>query len=108
MLYTITCLPCAARNIRSIYIGETSRSAYEGGEEHNQGSLNDSEASALNKHGWETHALPKGSTPQFSMTIVRSFRGALQQQVAQAVAILTADVHHLLNSKAEWGFPQIP
>ena len=108
VLYCLECEPCARVGTRAWYVGETSRSGFERGKEHNKDGLNTNEHSAMVKHGWDYHQLEDDQVPQFRMRVVRIFRGVLQRQVAQAIAIEMAMPDLLLNSKSEWGYPQIP
>ena len=108
VLYCLECELCLKAGTQAWYVGETSRSGFERGEEHNKDGLNASEYLAMVKHGWDYHQLEDDQVPQFRMRVVRSFRGALQHQVAQAIAIEMAKPDILLNSKSEWGYPQIP
>ena len=78
ILYKLECLPCARVGTLAWYIGETSRSAFERGDEHVRNALNASDESAIAKHGWDYHGLQDNEVPLFTMMIIRSFRGALQ------------------------------
>ena len=90
------------------YIGETSRSAYERGLEH-QKDLDDLKIeSHMLKHYIENHENEKIEDMEFGMKIVRKPRTAFNRQVAESVLIQSNKNHHILNSKSEYNQCALP
>ena len=88
--YRLTCLTCLDKEVKSTYIGETGRSAYQRGLEHTRGALKRDPKNPMVKHSEEYHQL-YDSIPPFKMDILRSFQRPLQRQVSEACAIEGGD-----------------
>ena len=90
------------------YIGETSRSAYERGLEH-QKDLEDMKIeSHMLKHYIENHEDIEIRDMEFGMRIVRKPRTAFNRQIAVSVMIQSNKNHHILNSKSEYNRRALP
>ena len=96
VLYESNCLECVSEGGpatnqerreqgASIYVGETARSLYERSSEHWQAAAMMKEESHMFKHAEESHKGDK--LPQFNFKLVRSFKSALDRQIAEAIRI---------------------
>ena len=92
------------------YIGETWRTAYERGSEHQEDVKNLKENSHILKHIIEVHPGRKIEEVKFGMRVIRKFNSALERQVNEAVSIHQAqrDGYTLLNSKSEYSRCTVP
>ena len=69
----------------SLYVGETARSLFERSQEHWKAAEQSKEESHMFQHTMETH---KGKgIPMFKFKVVKSFRSALDRQIAEAIRI---------------------
>ena len=90
----------------TLYIGETSRTAYERGKEHQRDAQSKSEKSHVHNHREEIHQGEEGKG--FSMKVLRGHRSALARQIHEAVLIANSQSENLLNSKTEYNRCIIP
>ena len=90
-----------------MYIGETSRTSYERGEEHQDGMENRHEKNALWKHSALYHegGLTRG---ELKMEIIEGHRSPLDRQIHEGVELDTNGAEIIMNSKGEWGHCKIP
>ena len=95
---------------RYIYIGESNRSVYERGIEHQ----NDIPACKTSSHMLR-HLLDKHEEEEenwnkirFGMRILKSTRSAFERQILESVLIQKARQHNILNSKAEYNRCALP
>ena len=84
-------------------MGETSRNLYTRAGEHQHKFEKNKINSFLHTHQEEDH---QGDPPEFSISVVGSYRDPLSRQVAEAVQISNCE-EKLLNSKAEFRQPPI-
>ena len=96
--YKYRCKECGAT-----YVGETSRNLYTRAGEHQHKFEKNKINSFLHTHQEEDH---QGDPPEFSISVVGSYRDPLSRQVAEAVQISNCE-EKLLNSKAEFRQPPI-
>ena len=96
--YSITCQDCKA-----IYQGETSRSMFSRGEEHQKALNLKSKESVLWTHCTTDH---EGHVPQFRMKATGYFSDPLTRQIEEAVRIF--HTKHPMNRKGEWKKTAIP
>ena len=90
----------------NIYVGETSRSAYTRGKEHEKSISNKEERSALWKHCKEKHNY---EVQTFQMNVTGLYyKDAMLRQISEGVRIDKVPRDSLINSKNEWNFFQIP
>ena len=75
--------------------------------EHKRDWKNRKEDHPLTKHWQEMHQEDE-TEPEFSMNIVRTFKKALERQIAEAVMIGNNEFDYILNSKSEWNSQAIP
>ena len=68
-----------------MYVGETARSLYERSSKHWQAAAQIKEESHMFEHAEESHKGDK--LPQFKFKLVRSFKSALDRQIAEAIRI---------------------
>ena len=95
------------QDVPSLYVGESSRSIYERGEEHWQDWRAKKDSSHILKHQEEVHSWKE--EPKFTMRVVRSYRSALARQIGEAVRIRRRGGEgRILNSKAEYNRCTIP
>ena len=115
VVYQISCLECAERHGEdqerktAIYIGQTSRSIYERGQEHLLCLRKKQENSPLFKHASEEHA--GDSNIRFEMKVVKKHFSAISRLVHEAILIERtsgAKSYSILNSKGEWGRTHLP
>ena len=92
--YKMKCLKCREENVKSIYQGETSKSGFERGAQHEKDYHDMKEDNHMTKHALEHHA-EEDEKPQFKMTIMKSYKKAIERQIAEAVNIemTEADIH---------------
>ena len=99
--YEIKCTEC-----NNIYVGETSRSAYTRGKEHEKSLSNKEERSALWKHCKEKR---NNEVQRFQMSVTGLYpNDAMLRQISEGVRIEKVPGDSLINSKNEWNFFQIP
>ena len=84
---------------KGIYVGESSRSMYERGKEHQKDRADKSEDSHQVKHWLLEHPEMK-EPPQFKFKIVSTFKDPLTRQLAESVRIERRG-QSILNSKSE-------
>ena len=98
------------RNYKVRYIGESWRTAYERGIEHQEDLKNLRVNSHILKHILEVHPGLKLDEVKFGMRIKQQFRSALERQVSEAVEIHQAQRkgYVLLNSKSEYTRCSVP
>ena len=94
---------------KSVYVGESGRSAHQRGLDHLNGAHSRDPKNPMVRHGEDFHNMVTG-VPPFQMLVTRSFLRPLQRQVAESVSIEGGadDADQMLNSKAEWGGSKIP
>ena len=90
-------------------MGETSRSVYTRGKEHEKSLSNKEERSALWKHCKEKH---NNEVQRFQMNVTGVTglysNDAILRQISEGVRIDKVPADSLINSKNEWNFFQIP
>ena len=91
------------------YVGETARSAFERGWEHQEGLRKLEEDSHLLKHVAQYHQGVPMTEIRFGMKVRRYARTALERQVLESVLIQEErKSHHLMNSKSEYNRCSLP
>ena len=102
MVYAIECIPCREAGRRRIYWGESSRSAYQRGREHDKEISDGVLTHPLTIHSNEEH---EGTQQPYLMRIVSKHRKAMDRQVTESVRIELEgeDGSQCLNFKSEWG-----
>ena len=107
MTYTITCEECEhERDNESIYIGETSRTAYIRGTEHMEALRRKRESSVLWKHCRRHH---DDEPCNFRMDVVGVHgNDAMLRQVGEGVMIHRTPSQQLMNDRSEWNFVNLP
>ena len=104
--YRTQCLACKAKNGKqSYYFGETSRTPFERGQEHENDYKKNQEDSHMVKHAQEDH--PGEERPRFSMKILRGHTSAFVRQIHEAV-LIEMNQENVLNSKGEFNRCQLP
>ena len=98
--YQIQCEECT---MEVVYIGETSKCAYQRGAEHKDAYRTRQTGSSLWKHAVNSHS--SRMDVSYSMTVKKSFREALTRQCNEAVRIYRSEANIVLNSKTEWHGP---
>ena len=106
MTYVTRCLACSGKGDDSKYYGESSRTAYERGCEHNKDYQDESEESHMHKHQVLDHP-GEDEQPEFEMRIVRQHKSAFERQVHEAVLIEMGS-GNILNSRGEFNRCEIP
>ena len=106
--YVLQCMKCRAEGRNRLYEGETSRSPFERGLEH-QGAVDRGEADhPMVRHAWEEHA---GQKPDFLMRVKSRHKKALDRLVQEAINIVSLSrgpQDEDLNSRSEWGQARVP
>ena len=93
--YQIKCSQC-----KDIYIGESSRNAYTRGKEHLYQMEKKDKDSIMLRH--YNHKHRENETPTFKMTILGTYRNALDRQISEAVKISRTPRDTLINNKSEF------
>ena len=92
-----------------MYWGESSRSAYQRGREHQKEIDDGSISHPLVAHFWDQH---NGEKQQVIMRIITKHRTALDRQVSESARInecmRSTDTDTCLNLKTEWGGSKVP
>ena len=90
------------------YIGETARSTYERGFEHQQDATSLNTTSHILKHFLDQHEGEKIEDLDFRMQVMRYTRTAFQRQILESVLIQENRDHHILNSRSEYNRCSLP
>ena len=105
LVYSNQCLDCKEKGKVSIYLGETSRSAYERGGDHIDDYRRKKEDSHILKHQMTEHS---HSAPNYQFRILARFQSALMRQVTEAVLIRRQEEGTVLNSKGVFNRCSLP
>ena len=106
VVYRTCCLKCKEKGENRYYYGETSRSSYERGKEHQADSISMSTDSHMVKHAVVEH---EGDTEiKFSMKVLKVHRTAFRRQIHEAVMIQRNEQNSILNSKGEYNCCSLP
>ena len=106
--YLTECRKCLAEGRKVRYLGETARTCYERGIEHQRDAVTEKELSHINGHREDKHPEDHPGEKLFSMRVVRTHRSALTRQIEEAVLIANSQGVELLNSKDEYNRCIIP
>ena len=90
------------------YVGESSRSFYERGLEHERDLQEMKPQSHMLKHYFDKHSEEKIEEMEFGGRIVRQCRSAFNRQIGESVEIQNNKNHFLLNSKSEYNRCALP
>ena len=107
ILYKTTCLQCKGTDKEASYIGESARSGYERGLDHQR----DYESMELDSHMMKHQILSHGELQEkltFQMKILRVHTSAFMRQVHEAVAIEMNEKNNILNSKGGFNRCKLP
>ena len=107
MVYLLTCLWCKGQGVKSLYHGETARSGYRRGQEHQRALRAKDPDSSLTRH-WEEVHKESPSPPDFSMSILKTYTKSLERQIAESCFIMMTEADYILNAKNEWNGSMIP
>jgi hypothetical protein len=102
--YRQTCLKCKEKGIEATYEGETSRTGYQRGQEHDKDMKKRTEDSPLWKHSSIHH---EESPANYQMEITGTHRTAMERLNNEVVRIKVSNSSILLNSKNYWAQPSI-
>ena len=114
VVYAGECLLCKAKGKSSIYIGESSRSAYFRGKQHlkaikepkNKNNKDEEKGNAFAKHLLEHHKDEKDPKP-FKMSIIDTYRRPLQREIREGIEIYRCNADIPMNSKFDYHQPGI-
>ena len=90
------------------YIGESAKSAYERGLEHQRDRTSLSTKSHMLKHAVDRHEGADPEKLEFRMKVLRYHRSAFERQVSESQEIKRNSKHHILNSKGEYNRCALP
>ena len=90
------------------YIGESSRSMYKRGLEHQNDRDGLKADSHMIKHYFDKHSEEELRDMKFGARILKQARTAFNRQIRESVAIQSNIGHHLLNSKREYNRCALP
>ena len=91
------------------YIGESSRSTYERGFEHQKDARDLKTTSHNLKHILEKHPGSGPDEVRFDMKVLRTHQSPFERQIYESAVIQTMrDKHHLLNSRSEYNRCALP
>ena len=98
VVYRGQCMICDENNTKSIYIGETSRSAYVRGLQHRRAIYEPTkhQHNAFARHMIDHH--PQ-KTPAFKIDVINSYKSPLERQISEGVQIANMKCDIILNSK---------
>ena len=105
LVYSNQCLDCKEKGKVSIYLGETSKSAYERGGDHVTDYKSKKEDSHILKHQVTEH---NQAAPRYQFRILARFQSALMRQVTEAVLIRRQEEGTVLNSKGVFNRCSLP
>lgn len=91
-----------------MYIGETSRSPFDRGQEHQEMIDNGDLAHPVVRHAWEEH---RGVKPSIIMCVISSHKNPLKRLTQESVLIVDLSrgpEETDLNAKSEWGQARVP
>ena len=108
MTYLTWCRICKEKGKDSQYLGETSRTGFERGVEHEGNRRAEKEDSHMIEHILQEHPDTEEGEGVFSMKILKGHRSALTRQVNEAVIIANSWSKNILNSKQEYNRCVIP
>ena len=103
--YRTECLKCNESGKTQQYFGESARTGFERGLEHERDFHNMKEDSHMAKHWLDVHQGEE--QPDFSMKIIRSHSSAFVRQIHEAV-LIEMNMGTVLNSKGEYNRCQLP
>ena len=103
--YRISCLGCLKNNVIADYTGESSRTLYCRGAEHEAALRDEDERSPLWKHSVLHH---QGEKQEFKLELLSRHYTAFSRQVTESVFITNGVRDICLNSKSEWNGDAIP
>ena len=106
--YQTTCQECKAVGKKVNYYGESSRTAFERGQEHWNDYKAENEDSHMWKHVTAEHADVDKEKVVFSMKVMKNHRSALQRQVHEAILIELHEGEPVMNSKGEYNRCTLP
>ena len=106
--YLTWCRRCKEKGKDSQYLGETSRTGFERGIEHEGDRRAEKEDTHMIEHILQEHPDTEKGEEVFSMKILRGHRSALTRQVNEAVIIANSWSKNILNSKQEYNRCVIP
>ena len=107
ILYKTTCNQCKGTDKEASYIGESARSGYERGLNHQ----NDYDGMEFDSHMLKHQILSHGELQEkltFSMKILKVHTSAFMRQVHEAVAIEMNEKNNILNSKGGFNRCKLP
>ena len=90
------------------YIGESARSAFERGIEHQRDKDQLNSGSHMLKHMLEKHSEAEVGTVKFMMKVVKFHQSAFERQIHESVLIQNNRHHHIMNSKSEYNRCALP
>jgi hypothetical protein len=102
--YRQTCVPCRDNGVQATYEGESSRTAYARGLEHERDLETETDDSPLWKHCVIHHQEQK---VKFEMEVTGVHRRAMYRLTDEIVRIKTSNSSIVLNSKNYWAQPQL-
>ena len=109
---TISCLECEEKegnDKTAVYVGQTSRSMFERGQEHLYGLRSRKETSPLFKHTLEEH--DSDLEIRYEMKVIKKHFSSFSRLVHESVVIertSKADNFSILNSRGEWERTHLP
>ena len=105
LTYETRCLSCAGAGREKLYIGETARSSYERGAEHQHDYKTKKADSHMHLHADEAHGGEE--KPKFSMKILRCHKSPMYRQIHEAILIAKYEPV-TLNAKNEYNRCLLP
>jgi hypothetical protein len=102
--YRQVCLDCKGKGIEAAYEGESARTAYHRGLEHEDDLAKENEDSPLWKHSSIHH---KDQKAKFQMEVTGVHRSAMRRLSDEVVRIKSSNADIVLNSKNDWAQPAL-
>ena len=103
--YTLTCNPCAEADILATYQGESSKSAFERGDQHAKGLVKKADDNPIWKHSELHH--DSDNKIGFTMKVTGRFAKPMIRQENEAIRIRESEAVHEMNSRSEFHQPVI-
>ena len=106
VLYESECLSCLKEGKSAIYIGESSRSAYERSSEHLDGYKSRNTDNHMWRHAQSEHE--GNMNLEWKFTVIRVFQKALARQLNEAVRVKLKGEDNVLNEKGVYNRCAVP
>ena len=105
IVYSIICQGCKDGGKKAQYYGETARTSFIRGKEHQNQLEGEVQESPLWEHCVLHHS---GNKQVFKMEVVATYSTAFRRQIGESIRISSGDADIIINCKGEWNGDRIP